>query len=231
MSDNSSEKIANIEESISYVFQDKSLILEALTHGSFSHENNLGYNYERLEFLGDAVLELVVSEYILNNHKNMNEGAMTKLRACVVNEKFLSGKARKLNIGNQIFLGKGETAGRDNNSILADILEAIIAAVYLDGGYDVARNVILPFLKNDIEDIANGSLLLDVKGELQKLSQKDYGVLPEYSVIGATGPDHNKTFTVKVEICGIVSVTGQGRSKKLAEKAAAAAALHTIRNR
>ncbi len=207
--------------------------MEALTHSSFSHENNLNYDYERLEFLGDAVLELIASEYILNNYRDMDEGAMSRLRSYVVNEKFLSGIARRLNIGGNIFLGKGEAAssGRDTDSILADIFEAVTAAVYMDGGYSKARDMAVPLLKDGIEEAAAGSVFLDEKGEVQKLSQKNYGALPVYSVIGETGPDHHKTFTVRLEIGGAVSVTGRGRSKKLAEKDAAAAALRAIREK
>ena len=223
------QNTVGLERDLSYEFKNKSLLTEALTHSSFSHENGLNYNYERLEFLGDAVIGLIISDYIIKNYTDVDEGIMSQLRAYVVNEKFLSQAAKSLNIDKYIFLGKGELmSSKVSDSILSDIFEAVIAAVYLDGGYKMAADIALPVLKLGLEQVENGSVFLDEKGEIQKFSQKYYGVLPVYTVLSEDGPDHDKFFTVKLDIGGRLFSQGCGKSKKTAEKAAAVAMLKTV---
>lgn len=225
----SAQYVAGLEENLSYTFKNKSLLIEALTHRSYSHEQSLNYNYERLEFLGDAVLSLVISEYIIGNYKNFDEGCMSQLRAYVVNENFLSHAAMDLGIDKYVLLGKGEQASPTGvNSILADIFEAVIAAVYLDGGYEKAAKIVMSVLKSGIEKALGGGVFLDEKGEIQKFSQKYYGCLPVYTVKSVSGPDHDKFFTVELNIGGKLFSEGSGKSKKMAEKAAASAMLKTI---
>lgn len=218
-----------LEDKISYIFKNKSLLREALTHSSYSHEKGLSYSYERLEFLGDAVLALIVSEYILNNYKNFDEGYMSQLRAYVVNEKFLSQAAKRIDLSQYVFLGKGESiCSLGTDSILADIFEALIAAIYLDGGYAIVSAIVMSLFKQSIEAAVSEGVFLDEKGEIQKFSQKEYGILPVYTIIKEEGPDHNKIFTVRLDIGGVLFSEGVGKSKKMAEKSAATAMLSII---
>lgn len=220
------EKIEKLEQVIGYTFKDKLLIKRALTHTSFANEQRINKNgdYERLEFLGDAVLELLTSEYIYLNNTVMGEGAMTKLRAMIVCETSLAQSAKEIELSEYIFLGKGESAmgGRKRDSIVSDVMEALIGAMYLDGGMEVAKQFVHKYILTDIE---NKKLIYDAKSSLQELVQKRKAGQICYVLISETGPEHNKEFECAVEIGGKRMGTGVGKNKKEAEQKAAATAL------
>lgn len=226
------EKMRQFEKRIEYQFQDEKLIKQALTHSSFSNERKLNKlaNNERLEFLGDAVLELVTSEFIYNRFKDMHEGDMTKLRASIVCEPTLSLCAKDLNLGDYLLLGKGEnlTGGRERKSILSDALEAVIGAIYLDGGFTNAKEFII---HNILSDIDNKKLFFDSKTILQEIVQSEFKEPLQYNLISEEGPDHNKKFTVTVEIAAKSLATGVGRTKKAAEQEAAYLAILKLKER
>lgn len=220
------ESIRAFEEKIGYEFKDKSYIQTALTHSSFANEHK-EFNYnERLEFLGDSVLGLVVSDYLFRARNDLPEGKLTRLRANVVCEESLSAVARKINLGDHLFLGKGEKAsgGSDRDSILADATEAVIAAIYLDGGFDQAKDFILSNLRDTIAKNIDGNIFRDYKTILQEIIQGNNGKI-SYKLVGESGPDHNKEFEMQVK-CGQETIgIGKGKNKKEAEKEAARDAL------
>ncbi len=220
------EKIEKLEQVIGYTFRDKLLIKRALTHTSFANEQRINKNgdYERLEFLGDAVLELLTSEYIYLNNSAMGEGAMTKLRAMIVCETSLAQSAKEIELSEYIFLGKGESAmgGRKRDSIVSDVMEALIGAMYLDGGMEVAKQFVHKYILTDIE---NKKLVYDAKSSLQELVQKRKAGQIAYVLLTEKGPEHSKEFECAVEIDGKRMGTGVGKNKKEAEQKAAAAAL------
>lgn len=220
------ESIRAFEEKIGYEFKDKTYIQTALTHSSFANEHK-EFNYnERLEFLGDSVLGLVVSDYLFRARNDLPEGKLTRLRANVVCEESLSAVARKINLGDHLFLGKGEKAsgGSDRDSILADATEAVIAAIYLDGGFDQARDFILSKLRDTIAKNIDGNIFRDYKTILQEIIQGNNGKI-SYKLVGESGPDHNKEFEMQVK-CGQDTIgIGKGKNKKEAEKEAARDAL------
>jgi len=220
------ESIRAFEEKIGYEFKDKTYIQTALTHSSFANEHK-EFNYnERLEFLGDSVLGLVVSDYLFRARNDLPEGKLTRLRANVVCEESLSAVARKINLGDHLFLGKGEktSGGSDRDSILADATEAVIAAIYLDGGFDQAKDFILSNLRDTIAKNIDGNIFRDYKTILQEIIQGNNGKI-SYKLVGESGPDHNKEFEMQVK-CGqdIIGI-GKGKNKKEAEKEAARDAL------
>ncbi|MBE6879934.1 MAG: ribonuclease III [Ruminococcaceae bacterium] len=215
-----------LQKKIGYTFKNEKLLEEALTHSSFTNGKHLKSN-ERLEFLGDSVLSIVVSKYLFENLKNMPEGQLTKIRAGVVCENALYPFARKIDLGKYIFLGKGEemTGGRDRHSILADAFEALIAAIYLDGGIEAARSFILPFIP-PLEKLANGKFLLgDYKTVLQEIIQQNPEEKIAYEIAAESGQAHNKQFTANVLLNGQIIGTGTGKSKKEAEQNAAREAI------
>ena len=220
------ESIRAFEEKIGYEFKDKSYIQTALTHSSFANEHK-EFNYnERLEFLGDSVLGLVVSDYLFRARNDLPEGKLTRLRANVVCEESLSAVARKINLGDHLFLGKGEKAsgGSNRDSILADATEAVIAAIYLDGGFDQAKDFILSNLRDTIAKNIDGNIFRDYKTILQEIIQGNNGKI-SYKLVGESGPDHNKEFEMQVK-CGQETIgLGKGKNKKEAEKEAARDAL------
>nr|WP_314771019.1 ribonuclease III [uncultured Peptostreptococcus sp.] len=220
------ESIRAFEEKIGYEFKDKSYIQTALTHSSFANEHK-EFNYnERLEFLGDSVLGLVVSDYLFRARNDLPEGKLTRLRANVVCEESLSAVARKINLGDHLFLGKGEKAsgGSNRDSILADATEAVIAAIYLDGGFDQAKDFILSNLRDTIAKNIDGNIFRDYKTILQEIIQGNNGKI-SYKLVGESGPDHNKEFEMQVK-CGQDTIgIGKGKNKKEAEKEAARDAL------
>lgn len=220
------ESIRAFEEKIGYEFKDKTYIQTALTHSSFANEHK-EFNYnERLEFLGDSVLGLVVSDYLFRARNDLPEGRLTRLRANVVCEESLSAVARKINLGDHLFLGKGEKAsgGSNRDSILADATEAVIAAIYLDGGFDQARDFILSNLRDTIAKNIDGNIFRDYKTILQEIIQGNNGKI-SYKLVGESGPDHNKEFEMQVK-CGQETIgIGKGKNKKEAEKEAARDAL------
>ena len=216
------EQLKELEEKISYHFQDKHLLAQALTHSSYANEHRLDHNHcnERLEFLGDAVLELVSSEFLFFADRKMPEGELTKTRASMVCEPSLAFCAREIELGKYLFMGRGEenTGGRERDSITSDALEALIGAIYLDGGFANAKEFILKFVLNDVE---HKKLFYDSKTILQEIVQAHfpYGVV--YHLIKEEGPDHNKSFTVAVHIGEECYGEGTGRTKKAAEQEAA----------
>ena len=223
----------NLEEfqgKIRYYFNDKELLIEALSHSSYANEKRKGRNSnERLEFLGDSVLSIVVSQYLFEHFTHLPEGELTKIRASLVCEKSLYEFAKQIDLGEHILLGKGEenTGGRERVSILADAFEAVIAAVFLDGGLESAKRHILKFIPKDIDDRKPVSFS-DHKTILQEIIQKNPEEKVEYKLVGQSGPDHNKAFKVQVRLNSNVIGTGIGRSKKEAEQMAAKEALELM---
>ena len=221
------------EENISYYFSDTELLNTALTHSSYANEHDLEpyMNNERLEFLGDAVLNVVVSKYLYNRFKTSPEGDLTKKRATVVCESSLAFAARKINLGKYILLGKGEagTGGRDRDSILADTFEAIVGAIYLDEDIDRVEKLILEIFEEEaIAAFYEGSLFTDYKTELQERLQKKVNGNIEYLVEREEGPDHDKRFYMDVWVKNKVIGSGVGRNKKEAEQMAAKEALRRM---
>ncbi|MCX8084865.1 MAG: ribonuclease III [Calditerrivibrio sp.] len=213
----------NITDILCYEFKNKELLLEALTHSSYSYENKLNRNYERLEFLGDAVLQLIISEYLTIKYKEFDEGVLSKYRAYFVSEEFISQIAQQIDLGRFIRLGRGEliAGGSRRPSILCDIFESVVAAMYLDGGYNEARRFIIKIASEKIDEVIKLNKFTDYKSELQKLTQKLFEDLPEYVLKYETGPEHDKTFVVDLFIKGYYYCTGEGKSKKKAEQDAA----------
>ncbi len=214
--------LKELEQAIGYSFVQRELIKRALTHSSYANEHHmekLDCN-ERLEFLGDAVLELVSSEFLYLNYPEKPEGEMTKLRASLVCEPTLAYCAGEISLGSYLFLGKGEdaTGGRNRNSIVSDAMEALIGAIYLDGGFANAKEFISRFILNDIE---NKQLFYDSKTTLQEMVQASGNALLEYEILKEEGPDHNKTFEVRALLDGQEIGRGAGRTKKAAEAMAA----------
>lgn len=217
---------------IGYTFKEKELLGEALRHSSFVNEQprkKLKDN-ERLEFLGDAVLNLVVGDLLMRYHPALNEGDLSRIRANLVNETRLAAIARSIDLGLYLLLGKGEiqTNGKNKNSILADALEALIAAIYLDGGFHDAYEFVKNRFSSLIETAPNAREVLDYKSKLQELVQVSHREVPQYNVIGEDGPDHDKTFCVEMNINGITA-QGKGKSKKMAEQDAARNALKALK--
>lgn len=219
------EKQKELEIKIGYRFIQKELLTQALTHSSFSNEQKINKckNYERLEFLGDAVLELLSSRFFYLNNPDMTEGQMTKLRSSMVCEPALAFCARDLNLGSYIFLGKGEelTGGRERDSIISDVMEAVIGAIYLDGGLEEAEKFVHKFILSDLE---SKQLFYDSKTILQEDVQRTGGNL-HYELIEESGPDHDKKFKVDAMLDKAVIGQGEGRTKKAAEQKAAYEAL------
>ena len=218
--------LEKLEKSIGYTFKDKNLLKKALTHTSFAYENKLESN-EKLEFLGDSILEYISSKYIYNNYKKLKEGEMTKVRAEVVCEDSLYKVAKSHNFSDFILVGKSEanSGGNFKPAILADSIEATIAAIYFDGGLEEAEKFIINNLKIAIEESTKHVGMKDHKTVLQEKLQVNGDVCIKYTVIKETGPDHDKTFTVKVEADGKELAIGEGRTKKAAEMDAAGNAL------
>lgn len=214
--------IAEIEKRIFYEFKNKVLIKCALTHSSFVNELKINKweNYQRLEFLGDAVLELVSSEFLYEGNSVMSEGKMSKVRASMVCEPALAFCARKFSLGELILLGKGEETGggRERNSILSDVFEAIIGAIYLDGGIEEAKKFIHKFVLDDVED---NQLFVDSKSILQEKIQANAEQTLNYELVSESGPEHDKSFEVAVYINGECMATATGHNKKDAEQKAA----------
>ena len=219
-------RLQELENKIGYIFKDKELLQSALMHSSYTNEKRLPkYRCnERLEFLGDAVLELVSSEYIFGTNETMPEGEMTKLRASIVCEPSLALCARDIRLGEFLLLGKGEeaTGGRHRDSVTSDALEALIGAIYLDGGFANAKEFIMKVVLNDLE---SKKLFYDSKTILQELVQGHFTEALSYHLVKEEGPDHNKTFVVEAHIGEKSYGQGTGRTKKAAEQEAA---YHTI---
>ena len=215
-------KIRELEEKIGYCFQDQELLKHALRHSSYVNEKHMKKHEcnERLEFLGDAVLEVVSSEFLFFEHQTMPEGELTKKRAIMVCEPALAFCARDIDLGEYLLLGKGEeaTGGRKRDSVTSDAMEALIGAIYLDGGFASAKEFIHRFILNDLE---NKKLFFDSKTILQEIVQGSSDEHVSYELIREEGPDHNKTFCTAVRIGGRTYGEGEGRTKKASEQQAA----------
>ena len=215
-----------LEKNIGYTFKNKELLKNALTHTSYAYEHSIASN-EKLEFLGDSILEFVSSEYMYNKYTNLKEGEMTKVRATVVCEKSLHKVAVLHNFGDFLYLGRPEviSGGKKRPAILADSVEAVIAAIFIDGGLEPAKKFIIENLKDAIAVATKHVGEKDYKTVLQEELQKNGDVKIEYKIIDESGPDHNKTFKAEVSLNGKKLATGVGKSKKEAEMQAAKKAL------
>ena len=222
----------NLQERIGYHFKNTALLKRALTHSSYMNEQKINKNgdYERLEFLGDAVLELVSSEFLFHEHPEVPEGELTKMRASMVCEPSLAFCARDIELGNFILLGKGEenTGGRERDSIISDVMEAVTGAIYLDGGMEPAKAFIHRFILSDLED---KQLFYDSMSNMQELIQGKLKKEFQYELLEESGPEHNKLFKVAVRMEDEVLGEGAGRTKKAAEQQAAYKALLLLRDR
>ncbi|MBM15767.1 MAG: ribonuclease III [Nitrospina sp.] len=228
------KELNSLQDIISYKFIDLNLLNKALTHKSYANEKNAKLKHnERMEFLGDSVLDILVSKHLFEKFNEFSEGKLSKIRAAVVNESSLAKLAEKMSLGDYLLLGKGEnnSGGRKKTSILADAFEALAGAVFLDGGLEASSNICLPLLKGEIETICESWSFRDFKSDLQEYTQDKMVCIPNYKVIREIGPDHAKEFevivTVKNEICG----KGLGRTKKEAEQAAAKVAMQKFSSR
>jgi ribonuclease-3 len=214
----------NLQKKLGYVFKQPSLLMQALTHSSYANERGTESCNERLEFLGDAVLEVTVSDFLYHRYRTLSEGELTKKRASLVYESSLADTARDCGLGPLLRLGRGEamSGGGRRDSILSDAMEAVFGAVYLDGGFEAAREVILRLLSPKADQ---ADLMKDYKSTLQEVLQKDSSETAEYKIIREEGPPHSREFTAQVTHRGRRLGEGTGRSKKEAEQNAARAAL------
>ncbi len=222
-----------LQQTLGFIFSDISLLEQALVHRSYLNENPglaLTSN-ERLEFLGDAILGLVVAEKLYQTYSHLNEGEMTKLRAALVRQETLANIAKTIRLGDYLYLGKGEdtSGGRNKPANLASTLEAIIAASFLDQGLPTTRNLILKLFSTELQNLVSQGIVVDYKSELQEVLQSRIQQTPTYRVVETTGPDHNRIFTVEVKISDTTLGRGSGKSKKEAQTEAARLALERIR--
>jgi ribonuclease III len=227
-----SPKLTEFEERLGYRFTDGALLEEALCHRSWLNENfreDLRDN-ERFEFLGDAVLNLIIGHLLMQTYPQMREGDLSRTRAMLVSEPQLAALARQLDLGRFLMLGKGEaqTDGRNKSSLLADAFEATLAALYLDGGFEMAVSFVQKLYAPLLSEISTHSPNPDYKSRLQEAVQLRHQEVPSYQVVGEEGPDHEKTFRVAVSVCGLTA-EGEGRSKKKAEQAAAQSGLEHLK--
>ncbi|MHB8880170.1 MAG: ribonuclease III [Thermodesulfovibrionales bacterium] len=224
--------LRTLEKATGYIFKDRALAGEALTHRSYFHENSSktsSYN-ERLEFLGDSVLGLVVVDYLFHLKQSYSESVLAKIKSYLVSEAVLSEIAGSMSLGAYLLLGKGEeaTGGREKKSILANALEALVGAVFLDGGFEKAQDLVLSLIKERIDSAIASGDFYDYKTELQEKTQLQYGILPEYRVVREQGAEHQRVFTVSVYLNGKKLATATGQRKKEAETRAAHKALATM---
>lgn len=222
MQEMTDKQTEQLEARLRYSFQNKGLLCHALTHSSYANEHHFRreQNNERLEFLGDAVLEMISSEHLYKKHPEMPEGELTKLRASLVCEPTLAQCAREVTLGDFLLLGRGEeaTGGRMRDSILSDALEAVIGAIYLDGGFTSAKEFVERTVLSDTE---HRTLFRDSKTILQEILQSEHKGTPSYRLIAENGPEHMKRFTVCAYLDGAPLATGEGKTKKAAEQEAA----------
>ncbi|MFQ5596963.1 MAG: ribonuclease III [Nitrospiria bacterium] len=224
-----------LQERLSHRFRDTTLLRQALTHKSYINESKHKEmtDNERLEFLGDAVLDLSVRQDLMERFPDAPEGDLSKMKAKIVSEETLAQVARRIDLGPFLLLGKGEerTRGKEKPSLLANAMEAIIAAVYLDNGFSAARKLILDRFAVHLRALAPGEIHFDFKTALQEYSQKAFGVLPVYRLVQETGPDHRKRFEIETIVNGKTCAIGVGKSKKAAEQKSAEAALAALRGK
>jgi len=228
---NGQQSLEELERRVGWSFRDDGLLVQALTHKSFSNEQpDATGNYERLEFLGDAVLDLVIGHRLFRMSTPLSEGELTRLRAELVNEKGLASLARELRLGEYLRLGRGErlSGGRDKDSLLANAVEALFGALYLDAGFDVARGLIEELFRQRVEAALADRQGGDYKSRLQEVIQGRFGATPHYRELQVEGPPHERLYTVALEFQGKRLAEGRGRSKKEAEQAAARRALDEL---
>jgi ribonuclease-3 len=231
------ERIKKLEEKLGYIFKDKNLPLTALTHSSFAAEYHKEIkDYEVLEFLGDAVLSLIVSEILIKTFPEASEGELSQIRSAVISEAYLSRLARILGLNELVLLSRGEIAqkGMERESLLCDVFESVFGAIYVDCDYDieVPREIFNRFFKEYlIESIKKGNIPRDYKSILQIMTQRLFGTVPKYSMISAEGPEHEKIFTMECSVDNVVRTFGTGKSKKEAETEAAKKAYFYLKER
>ncbi len=221
----------SLEKNLGYKFRDGDLLKVALTHPSFAYESSGSHTNQRLEFLGDAVLQLVLTRELYSQFEAQHEGPLTKARAKLVNSRTLAERARRLNLGAHLILSKGEAqhGGRDRQNSLADAFEAVIGAVFLDGGFETAQGVVLRLFSDAFNGLEVLPEIENPKGELQELLQSTTAEAPHYTVDSVTGPDHDRIFVCTVQHCRVELAKGSGKSKKAAESEAARLALEKLR--
>lgn len=228
---NSDTVIAEVEKEIGYCFKDKSLLLEAITHSSYVNEMRINKrsDYERLEFLGDSVLELISSEFLYEKYPEVPEGGLSKKRASMVCEPSLAICARNMNFGKYIFFGKGEelAGGREKESILSDVVEAVLGGIYLDSGLEAAKEYVYV---NILSSLQEEELFVDSKSALQELVSQGIGGSLEYEIVEESGPEHDKLFTMSVSLDGNELARGSGHTKKSAQQKAAKEAIKILKN-
>ena len=219
---------SQLETRLNYTFQNKQLIIEALTHKSHKKP----YNNERLEFLGDAVLDLIVGEYLFDKFPKSDEGILSKIRASLVNESGFTLLARSIQLGDYLFLSLAEenNNGRDKPSLLSNAFEAIIGAIYLEAGLNKAREISIKLLEECHPKIDLKSLSKDYKTALQELTQATHGVIPTYNMLGSSGPDHKKEFEIAIVLDNVTIASAKGKSKKDAQQKAAKIALKELQS-
>ncbi len=225
--------LSNLQEKIGYTFKGAQVLRLALTHSSYANEHKSQNSHcnERVEFLGDSVLGFICAELLYNKFSTRPEGELSKLRSSLVCESALATYAKKIELGNYLMLGHGEdlAGGRERASILSDAFEALIAAIYMDGGIESAKAFVIPFLTDAItDDEKEHTLSRDYKTALQEIAQKNPGEIISYTVVGESGPDHNKSFDVNVYLNSNLLASGSGHSKKEAEQDAARKALQLM---
>ncbi len=221
------QDLSKLEDTIEYHFRNKQLIIEALTHKSYKKP----YNNERLEFLGDAVLDLIVGEYLYKLFPNKDEGTLSKIRASLVNEGGFTKLAKALNLGDYLFLSTAEenNKGRSKKSLLSNAFEALMGAIYLEAGLEKTREIAIKLLEENYPTIDLDTLCKDYKTTLQELTQAEYGTTPTYTLIGSSGPDHDKVFEIAIFLNGKEISKAKGKSKKEAQQDAAKIALDKLR--
>ena len=221
------KKIESLEKSLGYEFRDKNLIIEALTHKSYKQP----YDNERLEFLGDAVLDIVVGEYLFFKFRTSDEGKLSKIRASLVNETGFDKLARALRLGDYILMSNAEenNGGREKSSLLSNAFEAVMGAIYLEAGLQKVQEIAIKLIEQNHKEISLDSLFRDFKTSLQELTQARFGITPEYKVLSSRGPDHQKEFEVGVFIEGREYARAVGKSKKIAQQEAAKEAVAILK--
>ena len=218
---------ANLEQKLGYTFKNKQLIIEALTHKSYKQP----YNNERLEFLGDAVLDLIVGEYLFHRFNRSDEGKLSKIRASLVNEEGFTKLANVLGLGEYIYLSNAEekNKGRTKPSLLSNAFEALMGAIYLEAGLKEVQHIVIDMLEKNYQDISLESLFKDYKTSLQEITQAHFGITPEYKLVSSKGPDHLKEFEIMVTIQGKAYASAFGKSKKIAQQEAAEKAIKKLK--
>lgn len=229
------ERIQELMYKIGYEFKNKNLLVQALTHSSYANEHNNTHKQdnEKLEFLGDSVLDLICTEYIINKFADLDEGKLSKIKSQIISEIAFSSISNELNLGEYLFLSNGETysGGRKRKSILADAFEALIGAIFLDSDYYQVKNIAIKYIDNILVKLDKLEGISDYKTELQEYIQPIFKTTPKYELISAVGPDHDKRFNVRVIINNETMGEGFAKSKKEAEKIAAKNALKKLRGK